>query len=95
MLSGGVKDWNPKCCCVARKYHISLDADILVSRDTGDRSALVWHHNLYLMLGASCSLEVSETILTKCRNQEETEEIMASHSSKEVSNSSGVVMSRF
>ena len=39
------------------------------------------------MLGASCSLELSERVLTKQRNPEETEDGMASGSSKEASNS--------
>ena len=39
------------------------------------------------MLGASCGLELSERILTKQRNPEETEDGMASGSSKEASNS--------
>ena len=43
------------------------------------------------MPGASCSLEVSEIVLTKWRNPEETEDVMASGSSKDVSNS-GVLM---
>ena len=43
------------------------------------------------MLGASCGLKVSETVLTKQRNHEETEEIIMSSSSKDVSNS-GVLM---
>ena len=50
------------------------------------------HHSLEdLMLGASCGLEVSEIVLTEWRNQEETEDVMASASSKDVSNS-GVSM---
>ena len=41
------------------------------------------------MLGASCGLELSERVQTKWRNPEETEEdVMASGSSREVSNSS-------
>ena len=39
------------------------------------------------MLGASCSLEVSEIVQTEQRNPEETEDVMASGSSKEESNS--------
>ena len=39
------------------------------------------------MLGASCGLEVSETVLTKQRNTEETEEVMISGLSKDKSNS--------
>ena len=39
------------------------------------------------MLGASCSLELSERALTKWRNPEQTEDVMTSGSSKEVSNS--------
>ena len=39
------------------------------------------------MLGASCGLEVSETVLTEQRNPEETEDVMASGCSREVSNS--------
>ena len=37
------------------------------------------------MLGASCSLEVSETVLTKHKKPEETEEGMATASSREAS----------
>ena len=43
------------------------------------------------MLGVSCSLEASEKVLAKQRNPEETEDVMASGSSKDVSNS-GVLM---
>ena len=42
---------------------MSLDADILPDNATDKGSAVVWHHNLqYLMLGASCSLELSESL---------------------------------
>ena len=44
-----------------------------------------------MMLGVSCGLEVSEIVLTEWRNPKETEDIMASDSSKDVSNS-GVSM---
>ena len=40
------------------------------------------------MLGASCGLELLERVLTEWRNPEETEDVMASGPSKEVSNSS-------
>ena len=43
------------------------------------------------MLGASCSLEESETVLTEWRNPDETEEVMPSGLSNNVSNS-GVSM---
>ena len=47
------------------------------------------HHNLWVpMLGASCGLELSERILIEQRNPEETEDVLVSGSSKEVSNSS-------
>ena len=39
------------------------------------------------MLEASCGLEVSEIVLTEWRNPEKTEDVMASGSSKDVSNS--------
>ena len=39
------------------------------------------------MLKASCSLELPERVLTKSRNPEETEDVTASGSSKEASNS--------
>ena len=39
------------------------------------------------MLGASCGLELSERVLTEWRNPEETEDVMASGSSREVCNS--------
>ena len=38
------------------------------------------------MLGASCSLELLEIVLTKWRNPEVTEKVMALGSSKDVSN---------
>ena len=61
MLSGGDEDWNPNAAGWLEIYKINLDVDILVAKDMGEISALVWHHNLQdLMLGASCSLEVSE-----------------------------------
>ena len=41
---------------------------------------------LDLRLGARCSLEVSEIVITECRNREEGENVMASGSSKDVSN---------
>ena len=43
------------------------------------------------MLGTSCSLEVSEIVLTEQRNPEGTEDVTASGPSKDVSNS-GVSM---
>ena len=43
------------------------------------------------MLGASCSLKLPVIVLTEQRNQKETEDVMASGSSKDVSNS-GVSM---
>ena len=43
------------------------------------------------MLGASCGLELSEIVVTEQRNLEETEDVKASGSSKDVSNS-GVSM---
>ena len=39
------------------------------------------------MLGASCGLELSERVLIKQRKPEETEDVVASDSSKEVYNS--------
>ena len=55
---------------------------------TRKSKALAWHHNLWgLMLEASCSLELSDIVLTKCRNVEETEEGMTSASSKDASSS--------
>ena len=95
-IQGNVISWwwrqEPKCWWVVRKYWNNLDADILVAKDTGERSALAWHHHLwYLMLGASCSLEDSETVLAGQRNPEEMEEVMTSGSSKDVSNS-GILM---
>ena len=48
----------------------------------------LWHHNLFdLMLGASCSLELSEMVLIKYTNLEQTEEGITSASSKEASSS--------
>ena len=64
----------------------------MVSRGTGERRALAWHHKLeVLMLGASCGIEITEIVHTKQRNPEETEDVMASGSSKDVSHS-GVTM---
>ena len=84
MLSGEVSDWNPKATGWLEKLQINLDADILVTRGTGAKRALAWCHNLKdLMLGASCSLELSERVLTKQRNPKENEDVMASDSSKE------------
>ena len=87
MFSGGVEDQNPNAAGLLQKYQISWVVDILVAKNTGERHAIAWHHNLWdLMLGASCGLEVSETVLTKWRNPEETG-VMTSGSSKNVSNS--------
>ena len=92
MLSDCVKDQNPKAAGWLEKYWIHLDADILVTKDTAERSALACHHNLWdLMLVVSCGLEVSETVITWQRNPKETEEVMTLGSSKDVSNS-GVPM---
>ena len=46
MLSGGVEDWNPKAAGWLERQQINFDADILVARDTVERRALVWHHNI-------------------------------------------------
>ena len=45
------------------------------------------------MPGASCSLELSERVLTEQENSEDTEDVMTQGSSKDVSNSivSGLV----
>ena len=60
----------------------------MIARDTGERRALACHHNLKeVMVEASCSLEVSEIVLTEQRNPEEAKDVMASCSSKDVSNS--------
>ena len=92
MLSGGVEVQNPKAAVWIVKWHINLDADILVARGTGARKALAWHHNLQeLILGVSCGLKVSEKVLIEQRNTEETDDVPASGSSKDVSNS-GVLM---
>ena len=49
-------------------------------------NALVWHHNfLLLILGDSCSLELSEKVL--CRNPKDTKDVMATDSSKDTSTS--------
>ena len=54
---------------------MNLHADILPAIGTGKNSAPVWHHNLSgLMLAASCSLDVSEMVLTEHRNPNETDE---------------------
>ena len=88
ILSGGVEDQDPKSVWWLEKYQINLYDDLLVARCTGARRTLAWYHNIWdLMLGASCSLEVSEIVLTEWRNPEETEDVKASGSSKDVSNS--------
>ena len=69
MLSGGAEYQNPNAARWLKKYQINLDDDILVGRDICERSTLAWHHNLRdLMLGTSCGLEVSETVLNEQRN---------------------------
>ena len=35
MLSGDAEDWNPNTAEWLEKYHINLDADILVAKDNG------------------------------------------------------------
>ena len=81
---------NPNTAGWLEKYFISLDADILPAIGTGKSSALAWHHDLqYLMLGASCGLEVPEIVLTRHRNPDDTEEVTTSASSH-VASSSGV-----
>ena len=58
-----------------------------MTRGTVARRALAWHHNSQdVVLGASCGIEVSEIVLTEWRNPEEIEDVMASDSSKDVSN---------
>ena len=60
----------------------------MVVRGTGARRALVQHHNLQdLVLEANGSLELSERVPTEQRNPEVTEDVMASDSSRKVSNS--------
>ena len=57
--------------------------------DTGKSSALAWHHNLQdFILGASCSLEVPEMVVTEYKNPDETEETTTSGSSNDVYSSS-------
>ena len=69
MLFCGAEDWNPTATAWLEQYQINLDAGILVAKDTGERGAPAWHHNLQeLMLWASCGLKVSETVLTESRN---------------------------
>ena len=54
MFSGGVEDQKPKAAVWLEEYQINVDADILVARGMGAKTALAWHHNLQdLMLGAS------------------------------------------
>ena len=67
-----------------------IQIDITCWCGTGKNRALAYHHNLQdLMLGASSDLEVSETLLSKQRKLEETEEGMTSTLSR-VASSSGV-----
>ena len=91
-IKGDVIWWCSGATLWLEKYWSNLDADILVATNTGERTDIAWHHNLWdLMLGASCGLEVSETVLTKWRKSEETEEVIASGSWNDVSNS-GILM---
>ena len=46
MLSGCVEDQNPNDLGWLEKYQINLDADILVAKDTGERSTLTWYYNI-------------------------------------------------
>ena len=92
MLSGAEEDWNPNATRWQLKYWINLDSDILP--DTGNCSAIAWHHNWWdLMLGASCSLKVSEMILTKHRNPDDTDKRSSSGSSNKTSSSSVLTVS--
>ena len=51
-----------------------LEADILSAFGTGKSNAQTLYHNLQdLILGASCGLELSEVVLIKFKNPEETE----------------------
>ena len=52
---------------------MNLEADMLHIWGIGKNRALVLYHRLCdLMLGASCGLEASETVLTKQRKPEQT-----------------------
>ena len=66
-----------------------MTGSILPACGTGKSYAIAQHYNLwYLMLGASCSLELSEMVLPEHRKPEETEEGKVSASSKDASSSS-------
>ena len=66
------------------KNNECLEAGILPTKVTGKSISLAWQHNLGdVILGTSFSFELSEKIITKPRNPDETEEIMALDSSKD------------
>ena len=46
MLSDGFEDQIPNAAGWLEKYQINLDADILVTKDRGERSAKAWNHDL-------------------------------------------------
>ena len=61
----------------------------MVAKDTGEKRALAWHHNLRdLMQGPSCGLDLLQIVCTKHRNPEQNYEVMTSGSSNDMSNSS-------
>ena len=65
------------------KKWINLKGDILPAPGTDKINALALYHNLWdLMLEASCSLELSEMVVTNHRDHEEAKEGMTSASSK-------------
>ena len=60
---------------------MNLEADTLPTDVTSKGNALIWQHYFWdLMLGARCSLELSEKVQTKFRNAREIGNVIASHS---------------
>ena len=88
MQSGGVKDWNLKGCRVAREIMNLFRCWCHGSqRHRCKKSPSVTPQFMRSYAKRGCGLELSERVLTKQRNPEETENVMASGSSKEVSKS--------
>ena len=62
-ISDGREAQNVNAAEWLEKQQINLEADILPACETGNSRALAWHHNFSeLVLGASYSVKVSETL---------------------------------
>ena len=84
-----IEDQNPNAAGWLEKYQINLDADILMANDSSERSALSKHHYLQvLMLGSKLWFKKYQK---RCQwsiaMPKETEQVMTSGLSKDVSNS--------